>query len=371
MKIPFIDLKRQYQAYKTQIDTRINEVITSAAFIMGREVPELEQRLVEFTGTKHAIGCSSGTDALLLALMAYDIRPGDEIITTPFTFIATSEAVALLKARPVFVDIDEHTFNIDPVKILQAVTDKTRGIIAVDMFGQCADYDEINNIARSHHLFVIEDGAQSFGARYKGRAACSLADVGCTSFFPAKPLGCYGDGGAVFTNDDNLSEIMRSFRVHGEGADRYDHVRLGMNARLDTIQAAVLLAKLKHYPDEIKKRNDAAAYYSDRLGRYVKTPTILAHNLSVFAQYSVVARDRDLLQQRLTQDGIPTAIHYPKPLHLQPAFAGLGYKKGDFPVAEETCRNILALPMHPFLSVEEQDLIVESVRSFCEEKVRI
>ncbi|MCK5260055.1 MAG: DegT/DnrJ/EryC1/StrS family aminotransferase [Candidatus Omnitrophica bacterium] len=364
MNIPFIDLSRQYQAYKKEIDAQINEVITSSSFIMGSKVAELEQQLCEFVGTKHAIGCSSGTDALLLALMAYDVEPGDEIITTPFSFIAASEVIAFLKAKPVFVDIDEQTFNIDPAKIPQAVTDKTQGIIAVDLFGQCADYDAINKIAKAHDLFVIEDAAQSFGARHKERQACSLADIGCTSFFPAKPLGCYGDGGAVFTDDDHIAEIIRSMRVHGKGKNKYDNVRIGINARIDTIQAAVLLTKLKHYEDEINKRSDVAAYYNRHLKECVKVPVIAPDNLSVFAQYCILCQDRDGLQQHLKENNIPTAIHYPKPLHVQPAFSDLKYKEGDFPVSERTCRNILALPMHPFMPKEEQDLITESIKSF-------
>ena len=364
MNIPFIDLKRQYQAYKEEIDAQINEVITSSSFIMGSKVTELEQQLCEFVGTKHAIGCSSGTDALLLALMAYDIQPGDEIITTPFSFIATSEVVAFLKAKPVFVDINEKTFNIDPEQIAQAITDKTRGIIAVDIFGQCADYDTINKIAKDNNLFVIEDAAQSFGARYKERQACSLADIGCTSFFPAKPLGCYGDGGAVFTNDDRMAEIMRSVRIHGKGKNKYDNVRIGINARIDTIQAAVLLVKLKHYEDEINKRGDVAAYYNRHLQQCVTVPFITPDNLSVFAQYCILCQDRDELQRHLKENNIPTAIHYPKPLHIQLAFSDLKYREGDFPVSEQTCRNILALPMHPFMPKEEQDLVVESIKSF-------
>ena len=371
MKIQFIDLKRQYQAYKKEIDTQINEVLTSSAFIMGSKVTELEQRLCEFVGTKYAIGCSSGTDALLLALMAYDIQPGDEIITTPFSFIATSEVIALLKAKPVFVDINEQTFNIDPAKIPQAITGKTRGIIAVDIFGQCADYDQINKIAKANNLFVIEDAAQSFGARYKERQACSLTDIGCTSFFPAKPLGCYGDGGAVFTNDANIDDVMRSMRIHGQGENKYDNIRIGINARIDTIQAAVLLVKLAHYEDEIKKRNTVAAYYNHHLDQCVKVPLITPDNVSVFAQYSILCQDRDELQQHLKEKDVPTAIHYLKPLHLQPAFSDLGYKKGDFPVSEKTCQNVLALPMHPFMLEEDQNFIVESIKSFYKEKAHV
>jgi len=364
MNIPFIDLKRQYQAYKKEIDAQIAEVITSSAFIMGRKVAELEQQLSEFVGTKYAIGCSSGTDALLLALMAYDIQPGDEIITTPFSFIAASEVIALLKAKPVFVDIDAQTFNMDPTKIPQVITDKTRGVIAVDIFGQCAEYDEINKIVKANNLFVIEDAAQSFGARYKERPAGSLADIGCTSFFPAKPLGCYGDGGAVFTDDEKIAEIIRSIHVHGKGTIKYDNVRIGTNARLDTIQAAVLLAKLEHYQDELNKRTDVVAYYNRHLEPCVQVPATAPHNFSVFAQYSILCQDRDKLQKHLKEKGIPTAIHYPRSLHMQPVFSNLSYKEGDFPISEKTCQNILALPMHPFLSQDEQDLIIEAVKSF-------
>lgn len=372
MKIRFIDLQRQYQAYKTEIDTQISEVLSSSEFIMGSKIPELEHHLSAFAGTKHAIGCSSGTDALLLALMAYNIQPGDEIITTTFSFIATSEVIALLKAKPVFVDIDEQTFNIDPAKISQAITDKTRAIIAVDIFGQCANYDEINKIAKANNLFVIEDGAQSFGARYKDRPACSLADIGCTSFFPAKPFGCYGDGGAVFTNDENIDNILRSLRVHGQGENRYDNIRIGINARLDAIQAAVLLGKINHYEDEIKKRNEVATYYSRHFdNQYVKAPVIVPENLSVFAQYCILTENRDELQKHLSEKNIPTAIHYPKPLHLQPAFAALKYKKGDFPISEKICSHILALPMHPFMLNEEQDLIIESIESFNKGRIHV
>ncbi|MCK5580041.1 MAG: DegT/DnrJ/EryC1/StrS family aminotransferase [Candidatus Omnitrophica bacterium] len=364
MKINFIDLQRQYQLYKDEIDAQIEKVISSAAFIMGPQVKELEEQLSDFLGVKHTISCSSGTDALSLALMAYDIRPGDEIITTTFTFIATAEVISLLKAKPVFVDIKEDTFNIDPDKIETAITPKTKGIIAVDIFGQCADYDEIKRIAKKHNLFVIEDGAQSFGAEYKGRKACSLADVGCTSFFPAKPLGCFGDGGAVFTNNDELAEIMKSIRIHGKGQNKYDNVRVGLNARIDTIQAAILLAKLPHYEKEVGLRNEVACRYKEGLSDVVITPKIYEHNLSVFAQYSIRTEQRPDLQNALKEKGIPTAIHYPKPLHLQPAFAALGYTEGSFPMAESVCGNILALPMHPYLKREEQDTIIETIKSF-------
>lgn len=364
MKINFIDLGRQYQKLQSDINSQIQSVITSSAFIMGEQVAQLEKALAQYVGTKYAIGCASGTDALLLALMAYDIQPGDEIITTPFTFIATSEVISLLKAKPVFVDIDPGTYSIDHRKISRVITQKTRGIIPVDLYGQCADYDEINAIAKDHKLFVIEDAAQSFGAEYKGRKACSLADVGCTSFFPAKPLGCYGDGGMIFTDDEKLAKIMDSLRVHGKGSDKYDNIRIGLNSRLDTIQAGILLAKFKHYSLEVTLRQNVADYYKQHLKNIVTTPKVLDHNLSVYAQYSIQVQNRQELQNHLKNFGIPTMIHYPKPLHLQIAFASLKYKRGDFPVTEDVCEHILSLPMHPYLTREEQGFIVEQIRSF-------
>jgi len=365
MNINFVDLKRQYEKNKAAIDAGIRDVIADTAFVMGPQVRQLEKELAAFAGASHAVGCASGTDALLLALMAYDIRPGDEIITSPFTFIATAEVIALLKARPVFVDILPETFNIDASKIEAAITDKTKGIIAVDIFGQCADYDAINAVARKHNLFVIEDAAQSFGAEYKGRRACSLAEVACTSFFPAKPLGCYGDGGMVFTDNDKLAAALKSLRNHGKGEDRYDHIRIGVNGRLDSMQAAVLLAKFKLYPDEIKQRLEAAAYYTQNLEGVVTPPVIAKNNLSVYAQYSVRAPGRrDDLREALKAKNIPTAVHYPKPLHLQPAFKDLNYKSDDFPIAEKLSADILSLPMHPYLLKEEQDHIIEAIKSF-------
>jgi len=363
MKINFIDLHRQYKQNKTAIDAGIQEVIANTAFIMGPHVRQLENELAEYVGVGHAVGCASGTDALMLALMAYDIQPDDEIITSPFTFIATAEVIALLKARPVFVDIREDTFNIDPSKIEAAITEKTKGIIAVDIFGQCADYDEINSIAREHGLFVIEDAAQSFGAKYKNRQAGSLADIGCTSFFPAKPLGCFGDGGMVFSDDANVAAQIGSLRVHGQGADRYDNIRIGLNGRLDTLQAAILLAKFKIYPEEISQRQDAAAYYRQGL-RGVIHQAIPDDCQSVYAQYSIRVPDRTALREHLKTKGIPTAIYYPRSLHQQKAFSGLGYKNGDFPIAEKICNDILAIPMHAYLTKDEQDFIIKHINTF-------
>ena len=363
MKINFIDVRRQYEQYQTEIDAQINSVLKDAAFIMGKQVAELESALAAYTGTKYAIACASGTDALQLALMAYGIKPGDEIITTPFTFIATAEIISLLGAKPVFVDIRRDTFNIDPVKIKGAITPRTRGIIAVDIFGQCADYEEINQIARAHGLFVIEDAAQSFGAQYKGRMACSLADLACTSFFPAKPLGCYGDGGMMFTNDEKMALELKSLRGHGAGSHKYEHVRIGINSRLDTLQAGILLAKFKHFPKEIELRNQIADLYTQHLKSIGETPFILPFNRSVYAQYNILVKDREALQKRLQEEGIPTAVYYPKPLHLQPAYADLGYKAGDFPVTENVCKQIVAVPMHPFLTQEEQDFIITKIKA--------
>lgn len=362
--IQFVDLKRQYDAYKDYIDLQIKEVIESTSFIMGPKIKELEDILGSYVGVKHAISCSSGTDALLLALMAYAIAPGDEIITTPFTFIATAEVISLLGAKPVFVDIDETSFNINPHLIKNAITDKTKGIIAVDLFGQPADYHEINKVAEENKLFVIEDAAQSFGATYHGKRACSLSEITCTSFFPAKPFGCYGDGGMVFTNNDQLADLCESIRVHGKGNHKYDNIRIGINARMDTIQAAVLLGKFPHFNMEIDKRNLIADIYQNELGSHVLKPKILDHNVSAWAQYCIRSQRRDELQAFLNKKGIPTAIYYPKPLHLQEAFSDLGYKAGDFPVCENIARDILALPMHPFLTNHEIDTIVESVNQF-------
>jgi len=363
MKINFIDIKRQYEHYQTQIDAQIKSVLNDAAFIMGKQVAELEEKLSSYVGTKYAIACASGTDALQLLLMAYGVKPGDEIITTPFTFIATAETISLLGAKPVFVDIRHDTYNIDPKKIKAAIGPRTRGIIAVDIFGQCADYEEINRLAQEHGLFVIEDAAQSFGAQYKGKMSCSLADTGCTSFFPAKPLGCYGDGGMIFTNDEGKASILRSLRGHGAGAHKYEHIRIGVNSRLDTLQAGILLAKFDHFPEEIGLRQRVAEYYSQHLKEHCQTPKVLPFNRSVFAQYSILVKDRDKLQKAMAKEQIPTAVHYPKPLHLQPAYADLGYHAGDFPVTEDICEHILALPMHPFLSREEQDFIINEIKS--------
>lgn len=365
MKIHFIDIKRQYERYNLEIDAQIRSVINDASFIMGKETSQLEHQLSSYVGTKFAVACGSGTDALQLALMAYGIKPGDEIITTPFTFIATAEVISLLGARPVFVDIRPDTLNIDSTQIQKAIGPNTRGIIAVDIFGQCADYDEINQLAKANGLFVIQDAAQSFGAMYKGQISCSQADVGCTSFFPAKPLGCYGDGGMIFLNDESKAQILRSIRSHGSGENKYEHIRIGINSRLDTLQAGILLAKFKYFPKEVELRKQVADYYTQRLKNMVETPMLLPFNRSVYAQYNILTDSRDVLQKHLMERGIPTAVYYPKPLHLQTAYSHLGYKKGSFPIAEKVCERILAIPMHPFLSQTEQDFIIQAINDFC------
>ena len=381
----FIDLAAQQERIRERIEANIAAVLDHGKYIMGPEIQSLEEKLAQYVGVKRAISCASGTDALLLALMAYEIGPGDTIFTTPFTFIATGEVISLLGATPVFVDIDPHTFNIDPSKLgpaIQAVLDNQatdhplprsgaplvpKGIIAVDLFGQPADYDNLNAIAGRHGLFVLEDAAQSFGAEYKGSKACSLAQIGCTSFFPAKPLGCYGDGGMCFTDDDNLHEIMMSLRIHGKGTHKYDNVRIGMNGRMDTLQAAVLLAKFDIFPEEIELRQQVAQRYSQLLHQRagVQTPVVAEEMVSAWAQYSVLAKDethRTRLQAKLKEDGIPTAIYYPKPLHLQTAFKSLGYEEGDFPISEDFSGRIFSLPMHPYLSDSDQEAIVEAMR---------
>jgi UDP-2-acetamido-2-deoxy-ribo-hexuluronate aminotransferase len=364
----FIDLKTQQNAIFAAITERIQTVLAHGQYIMGPEVKELEERLADYVGVKYVVSCSSGTDALLMPLMAYGVGPGDAIFTTPFTFIATAEVIKLLGATPVFVDIDPKTFNIDPVALQETIDGlsrnsktaplKPKGIIPVDLFGQPADYDAINTLARQHNLFVLEDAAQSFGATYKGKKTCSLADVAATSFFPAKPLGAYGDGGAIFTDDGGLAEVLRSIRVHGQGSDRYENIRIGLNGRLDTLQAAILLTKLDIFDQEVESRQLVAARYSQGLQESVEVPFVAPHCTSVWAQYSVLSDRRTIFQERLKAAGIPTAIYYPLPLHLQGAFTYLGYRSGDFPISEKAARRIFSLPMHPYLTLNDQSRIM-------------
>lgn len=362
MKIDFANLQYQHELYKDEIESAILKVARKCNFIMGEEIDELENALQIFTGAKYAITCSSGTDALLLAMMALDIKAGDEVITTPFTFIATAETIALVGATPVFVDIDEKTYNIDSAKIEAAITPKTKAIIPVSLYGQPCDMDEIMTIAKKHNIKVIIDGAQSFGSTYKGKSDSNLGDISCTSFFPAKPLGCYGDGGAVFTNDDELDQKMKSLRVHGQ-TKRYYHKYIGIGGRLDTIQAAVLNVKLKYYEKDLALRQEVASKYTNLLSSKedVVLPFIKEDRTSAFAQYSLRVKNRDEFQEKLKNLGIPTAIHYPLPLHLQECFVYLGYKNGDFPISETVANEIMSLPMNPYLSDEEIEYIVMSL----------
>lgn len=370
MGIPFIDLKAQYKEVEIAVKKGIDGVLEHGAYVMGPEIADLEDRLSSFSAVRHAVGCASGTDALIMALMAFDVGPGDAVFTTPFTFMATAEAIALLGATPVFVDIDSVSFNIDPDDLKRKIADMKdnrddltpKGIITVDLFGQPADYDRIEPLAHNNGLFLIVDAAQSFGATCKGKPVCSFGDVACTSFFPAKPLGCYGDGGMVFAHNDELHKLLVSIRVHGMGEDKYENVRLGINGRLDSIQAAVLLAKFKIFPGEIEKRQQAADRYNALLsGVDDLTIPILADGCtSAWAQYSLLARDtehRTELMDRLKSADIPAVIYYPKPLHLQKAYANLKHSMGDFPVCENIAGRIFSLPMHPYLTTEDQETI--------------
>lgn len=359
MKIDFANLQYQHNLYKDEIEEAILKVARNCNFIMGDEVQELEENLQEFTAAKYAITCSSGTDALLLAMMALDIKPGDEIITTPFTFIATAETIAFLGAKPVFVDIDEKTYNIDPDKIEEKITKKTKAIIPVSLYGQPADMDVIKDIADKHSLKIIIDGAQSFGSTFNGKTDSNLGDISTTSFFPAKPLGCYGDGGAVFVNDEKLANKIKSLRVHGQ-SKRYHHKYIGMGGRLDTIQAAVLNVKLKYYKKDLSLRQEVASKYTKALKNKVDLilPYINKKATSAWAQYSIRVQNRDDVQKKLKAAEVPTAVHYPMPLHLQECFIYLGYQKGDFPISEIVSNEIMSLPMNPYLTDEEIEYIV-------------
>jgi len=356
----FIDLKEQYRRYKAETDDRIQRVLTHGHYIMGPEVAELEQALAAYVGAKHAITVSSGTDSLEIALRALGIGPGDEVITVPFTWISSAEVIGLVGARPVFVDVDAVTYNINVDLIESAITPRTKAILPVSLFGQMPDYDRINAIAAKHGIPVIEDGAQSFGATQRGRRSCGVTTIGSTSFFPAKPLGCYGDGGALFTNDDGLAEKMKAIRTHG-GMKRHHHPLLGMNGRFDTIQAAVLLAKLPHFDLEVKERGRIGARYSESLKASCRVPSVSTANTHVYAQYTIRVADRDKVTEQLKAAGVPTAVYYPKCLHEQPVFASLGYKWGAFPESEKASREVLSLPMHPFLSAADQDKVVTAL----------
>lgn len=365
MQIPFLDLKRQYQSIKEEIDQVVREVVESGRYIGGEKIENFEKNIARYVSVKHAIGVSSGTDALLASLMAIDVKPGDEIITSPFTFIATAEVISFLGAKPVFIDIEEDSFNINPNLVEESITSKTKAIIPVHLFGQMANMDSINEIAKRYNLRVIEDAAQSIGATYNGKMACSIGDVGCLSFFPSKNLGAFGDGGMVCTNDDGIAKSVIELKEHGS-SERYHHTRIGFNGRLDAIQAAILDVKLKYLDKWIKRRIENAAYYNNKLKEYLKVPVKKVNGTHVYNQYSVLSDLRNDLVRYLSSKGISTAIYYPIPLHLQPVFSRLGYKKGDFPVAEEVSETIFSLPIFPELYSEEKDYIIDYIREFYE-----
>jgi UDP-2-acetamido-2-deoxy-ribo-hexuluronate aminotransferase len=384
----FIDLKMQYRRYQAEIDARMRAVLEHGHFIMGPEIAELEGRLAAYVDVKHCLTVASGTDSLEIALRALDVGPGDEVITVPFTWISSAEVILLVGATPVFVDITPADFNMDVDKLEAAITPRTKAILPVSLFGQMPDYDRINAIAAKYNITVIEDAAQSFGATQNGRRSCGVTRVSSTSFFPAKPLGCYGDGGALFTSDDALAEKMRAIRTHG-GVKRHYHPLVGMNGRFDTLQAAVVLAKLPHFDWEVEQRNRIGARYTELFvqsgqrsevrgqgtevgGQVASTinhqpstkitaPSVMPGNTHVYAQYTLRVADREALGERLKAEGIPTAVYYPKCLHEQPVFAPLGYKMGDFPESERASREVISLPMHPFLTDDEQDTIVKAI----------
>lgn len=368
----FIDLKTQYKRLKAEINSGIQRVLDHGQYILGPEVAELEEKLAGYTGAKHCITVANGTDALQIAQMALDIGPGDEVITPGFTYIATAETVALLGAKPVYVDIDPSTYNMNPALLESAITSRTKAIIPVSLYGQCAEYDKINAIATKYGIPVIEDAAQSFGATYRGRKSCNLTTIACASFFPSKPLGCYGDGGAIFTSDDQLAKVIRQIARHGQDR-RYHHIRIGVNSRLDTIQAAVLLAKLTVFDEELFQRQRVADRYNKLFGecklllmnngttyadKAIVAPYIESYNTSAWAQYSIQVACRDEIQQHLNQKGISTAVHYPIPLNKQPAVADYDAK---LQVGDAVAKRVMSLPMHPFIDDEDIQQIVNEV----------
>jgi UDP-2-acetamido-2-deoxy-ribo-hexuluronate aminotransferase len=358
----FVDLKEQYRRYKPEIDERIQRVLAHGQFILGPEVAELEQALAAYVGVKHCITVSSGTSSLEIALRALGIGPGDEVVTVPYTWISTAEVIGLVGARPVFVDIEPATYNLDVELLERAICARTKAVMPVSLFGQMADYTRINAIAARHGLPVIEDAAQSFGATQRGRRSGGVTTIGSTSFFPSKPFGCYGDGGALFSDDDALAEKMRAIRTHG-GINRHHHSILGTNGRFDTLQAAIMLAKLPHLEWELQERGRIGARYSCRLQEHCGVPEVAHRNSHVYAQYTIRMAHRDAAAQRLKELGIPTAIYYPKCLHEQPVFAKLGYNLGDFPQSEKASREVLSLPMHPFLAEADQDKVVNAIQN--------
>ncbi len=365
MQIPIFTPVRQYLNLKDEIDSAIWKVLNEGNFILGEEVKEFESKISEYLGVKHAIGVASGTDALQIALMAIELKPGDEVITTPFTFVATAEAILLLGGKPVYVDIDEKTYNINPDLIEEKITEKTKAIIPVHLYGQPAEMDKIIDIARRYNLYAIEDSAQALGAEYKGRKVCTFGDLACISFFPTKNLGAFGDAGMIVTDNDELAEKVRMIRVHGSKV-RYNHEILGVNSRLDTIQASVLLVKLKYLDEWNDKRAEIAKKYTEGLSDVdgLVTPYSKPDCKHIYHQYTIKTNRKDELAQFLKEKGIQTAVHYPIPLHLQKAFSYLGYKEGDFPISERCSKEVLSLPMFPELKDDEIEYIIESIRQF-------
>ena len=367
----FIDLKAQYNSVKEKIDGRIAKVLDHGAYIMGPEVYELEEKLADYVGVKHCISCANGTDALQLALMAMGIGPGDAVYTTSFTFFATGEAISIVGATPIFVDIDADTYNISSESLIAAIKDEAlneglnpKAVIAVDLFGQPANYPALEKIAKEHSLYLIEDAAQGFGGSIEDKRACNFGDIATTSFFPAKPLGCYGDGGALFTNNDEIAELLQSLRVHGKGADKYDNVRIGMNSRMDTIQAAILLEKLEIFPWELEQRNLIAERYTSVLNDKFKTPKVPVGYGSSWAQYTLLLdekADRTSFQTRLKDGGIPTMVYYPIPLHRQTAFNKLA-RSILLPISELSAERVVSLPMHPYIAQHDQDFVIKKIR---------
>lgn len=371
----FRDLVKQYNVLKPEIDKAMTDTAASGGYIMGKAVKELETELAEYVGVKHCITCANGTDALTLALKAWGVGNGDAVFVPDFTFFASAEVISLEGATPVFVDVDADTFNIDPVS-LETMIEKTlregkltpKAIVTVDLFGLPADYFALKEIADKYNLYILEDGAQGFGGNINGRMACSLGDISTTSFFPAKPLGCYGDGGAIFTDNDEWASIMNSLRVHGKGSFKYDNVRIGVNSRLDTLQAAILKPKFKAFRDyEVIDINKAAALYTEKLRDIVKTPVIPEGYYSSWAQYTIQLENReqrDGLQSYLKENGIPSMVYYPNPMHKQTAYKDLGYKEGDFPVTEKLCKTVLSLPLHPYITDKEIQQVVDSIQKY-------
>lgn len=374
----FRDLKKQYEVLRDKIDPAVQQVMQDTNFISGKQVAELEDALAKYVGVKHCISCANGTDALSLALMAWNVGPGDAVFVPDFTFFASGETASFEGATPIFVDVCEDTFNIDPKSLKEAIdVVKREGkltpkvVVSVDLFGLPANYDEIVKITHDNGMLLLEDGAQGFGGEIRGKKACSFGDIATTSFFPAKPLGCYGDGGAIFTDDDKVAELIRSLRVHGKGSDKYDNVRIGMNSRLDTIQAAILNVKFDAFKEyELKEVNEVAKKYTEKLSGIAKTPVIPTGYLSSWAQYTLIlstAENRNELQAFLKDKGIPSMVYYPKPMHLQKAF-GAESSKVSYSTTDKLCKCVLSLPMHPYLTEEDQDKVVEAIKEFVSKK---